>query len=561
MNIGNLLATEDRISKLRWSGGLSPAWLVVTGAVIAMLPAVFYGIPGNIDLLNHFRFALPFYDAIQQGNLHPSWLAESNFGYGDTSFRFYPPALYYLLAIARAVSGSWYVGTMSVLVVLSVVGSLGVYFWARQFLPSEIAMWAGIFYTVAPYHTNQLYQAFLLAEFAGAAVLPFGFAFVLRVCRRGSALDMAGLSLTFALLILTHLPLTVIGAVALVVYAVICLERKNRWSTILRLTSAVLLALAASSFYWTTMVAELKWIRAYDSQSVEFSQNFLFKTLSPDNLNVWWMNIIFVGTLAMFWPAFVLLRHWKGPTQQRTFNGVALLMFFSIFMATPISWPVWKVLSPIQQVQFPWRWLGVMSMAFAVMLPAALPFWRKLAMGRNRILALIAGGTFAISLAFSISHIVREAHYLNARDFDSTLHSIPGTQGVWQWWPIWVRTPIKSMNTAVEAGSRSFEVDSWEPERRVFRVSPGPSGDIRVRTFFYPHWVATANGASLSVRPDQDGALLITIPETAVSVILEFKEPTRVRLAVYFSFIGWVAIAGLALLSARKKSPANLEVG
>ena len=561
MSTGNLLTTDHHVSKLGLSGALSPVWLVVIAAVIAILPAMLYGVPSNIDLLNHFRFALPFYDAIQQGNLRPSWLAESNSGYGDASFRFYPPALYYLLAIARAISGSWYIGTMSVLVFLSVVGALGVYFWARQFLPSEISMWAGILYSIAPYHTNQLYQAFLLAEFAGAAVLPFGFAFVLRVCRRGSPLDIAGLSLCFAVLILTHLPLTVIGAVALFVYTVICLERKNRWSTILRLTSAVLLALAASSFYWTTMVAELKWIQAYDSQSVEFSQNFLFMTLSPDNLNVWWMNIIFVGTLAMFWPAFVLLRHWKGQrTQQRTVNGVALLLFVSIFMATPISWPVWKILSPLQQVQFPWRWLGVTSMAFAVMLPAALPFWRKQAMGPKRFLALVAAGTFAISLAFSISHIVREAQYLNARDFDSTLRSISGTEGVWQWWPVWARTPIRSMNTAVEAGSRSFVVDSWEPERRVFRVSPGQAGDIRVRTFFYPHWVATADGASLAVRPDQDGALLISIPETAVSVILEFKEPTRVRVAGYLSLIGWLAIAGLALINARKKSPAIFEV-
>jgi hypothetical protein len=561
MNTGNLLATEHHLPKLGLLGSLSPVWLVVIAAVIAILPAMLYGVPSNIDLLNHFRFALPFYDAIQQGNLHPSWLAESNSGYGDTSFRFYPPALYYLLAIARAVSGSWYVGTMAVLVVLSVVGSLGVYFWARQFLPGESAMWAGILYSVAPYHTNQLYQAFLLAEFAGAAVLPFGFAFVLRVCRRRSALDIAGLSLSFALLILTHLPLTVIGAVALVVYALICLEHKNRRSTILRLTSAVLLALAASSFYWTTMVSELKWIKAYDSQSIEFSQNFLFKTLSPDNLNVWWMNIIFAGTLAMFWPTFVLLKHWKRhDVQQRTFNGVAVLLFVSIFMATPLSWPVWKILSPLQQVQFPWRWLGLTSMAFAVMLPAALPFWRKLAKGRKRVLALIAAGTFVISLAFSISHIVREAQYLNAREFDSTLRSIPGTQGVWQWWPIWVKTPTKNMPTAVDAGSRDVVVDSWEPERRVFRVSPGQTGNIRVRTFFYPHWLATADGISLSVRPDQDGALLMSVPETAVSVLLEFKEPTRVRLAVYLSFIGSVAIAGLALLSARKKSTANFEV-
>src|SRR4030095_9427344 len=75
------------------------AILIVVGlAAILIAPIAFWGIPQGADLVNHYRFALPFYDSIQKGDLYPGWLAESNFGYGDARFRFYPPGLYYVMA-------------------------------------------------------------------------------------------------------------------------------------------------------------------------------------------------------------------------------------------------------------------------------------------------------------------------------------------------------------------------------------------------------------------------------------------------------------------------------
>ena len=94
-------------------------------------------------------------------------------------------------------------------------------------LSESSAMWAAILYALAPYHVNQLYQAFLLAEFAGAAVLPFAFGFVERVCRRGRYSDIAGLAATYAFLILTHLPLAVMGSLALAIYSLARIERRE----------------------------------------------------------------------------------------------------------------------------------------------------------------------------------------------------------------------------------------------------------------------------------------------------------------------------------------------
>src|SRR5215831_10982998 len=200
---------------------LAPA--VVALSVVA--PMIFWGVPSALDLSNHFRFALPFYEALKSGHWYPGWLAESNHGFGDASFRFYPPGLYYLLSLARAITAGWYPAVVMTFAILSVVGALGAYFWAREFTSSSVAMWAGILYAAAPYHVNQLYQALLLAEFAGAAVLPFAFLFTERVCRHRRAQDIAGLATSYALLVLTHLPLAVIGSIALAFYALLRLDR------------------------------------------------------------------------------------------------------------------------------------------------------------------------------------------------------------------------------------------------------------------------------------------------------------------------------------------------
>src|SRR4029453_3454175 len=111
-------------------------------------------------------------------------------------------------------------------------------------------MWAGILYGVAPYHLNQIYQAFLLAEFAASSILPFAFAFAARICARRRPLDMAGVAAPFALLFLTHLPITVIGSMALGIYVLATLRRNERFKTLMCLAISLALGLAASAFYW-----------------------------------------------------------------------------------------------------------------------------------------------------------------------------------------------------------------------------------------------------------------------------------------------------------------------
>jgi len=545
-----------------WTSAGSPAarhvLLVVGVSVLAVVPVLLFGVPSNRDLSNHFRFALPFYDAIAGGNFYPSWLAESNGGYGDPSFRFYPPALYYLLSAFRFVTGEWYVATLITLVFVAVAGGLGIYFWARTVLPSSQAMWVGLFYALAPYHLNQLYQATMLAEWAGAAVLPFVFGFLERVCAHGRRRDVAGLAGSYALLVLTHLPLAVIGSLALVAYALVRVDGQRRLQTLAKLAGGAALGLCASAVYWVTMVSELRWIginTVDHDASVDYHTNFLLSTLSPDNMNVWWMNILLLMSLLLSAPALAAAKKFPSAVRnawrnQHPLRPVAVLTLFALFMALPLSRPLWKLLSPLQQTQFPWRWLALLSMGAAILTAAVvteISHWPRV----KRIAVLSA---MTIAVVFTLSHVVREAKFLPRAAFENTLAEVRGTASVNYWFPIWATSRPRPMTGEVEAAGRAVSVNSWTPEARRFSVAAGDATEARVRTFYYPHWTATSGNQVLPTRPDKDGALLISLPHDAVSVDLAFTEPERSRVSSYASLAGFLFIGALAMpLSRRRK--------
>ena len=265
----------SRLIPRRWRLVLS----IIAVGIAVTLPAIIYGVPYGPDLTAHFRYALSFEEAIHKGNLYPGWLATSNGGYGDPSFRFYPPGLYYLMTATHALVGDWYAASLLTLTLLSVAGGLGVYFWASAICPRPLAAWAAIFYMLAAYHVNELYQASLIAEYAGGALFAFVLGYTERVYRRGRTLDIAGLAASFAILVLTHLPLTMMASLVIVIYALLRVRERTFRAFSMKLGSGLALGLAASASYWTTLLTELSWIRGdtvAPGTRYAYSRNFLF---------------------------------------------------------------------------------------------------------------------------------------------------------------------------------------------------------------------------------------------------------------------------------------------
>jgi hypothetical protein len=547
--------------------------LLAAAAFLLILPAIVKGIPRGGDLNHHYRNSVSLYESVRHGDLHPGWNSLSTNGYGDLSFRFYPPAFYYLLVFAQVLCQDWYRASLVVFVLLSLLGGFGVYYWARTFLKPDLALAAGLLFIVNPYHVNELYQSSMLPEYAACAVLPFAFAFIELLCQTGKARYVILLGLAYALLVLTHLPLTVIGSLALAIYALLRIKKSTYAKSLLRLTSGLVLGLAASAFYWVTMIAELAWMRGNKVNPdlwYDYRYNFLFGK-EVEGSTTWWAAALAFGTLLTVLPALALLKKSSEPavgnqleeapaaeTLASPFKALASVTILAFLMMTPLSRPLWDVVPFLKEVQFPWRWLTVASMVCAILGAASLPPLRELARSKWRPLALLAAGCLIVAVSLTLFQVIRGATFVPRSSFDNLMQTIAASPSLRDWLPVWASEHAKEMQSEVEVEDRTLAIASWQSEHRSFQVGAGRAQEARVHTYYYPHWLATADGKPLATRNDADGALLIALPDEAITVELNFCEPRRVGIANTVSLLAWAFLAASPLLLLRKrKSPTN----
>jgi hypothetical protein len=554
--------------------------VVAAVAAVVLLPILLFGIPDGADLPNHLRFVLPFYDSLQSGHFHPAWLAESNYGLGDLRFTVYPPGLYYLLSATRWLTGGWYSASISTLILLSIVGGLGAYFWACSVLNPKLAMWAGILYALAPYRLNEVYQASLLSEYAACSILPFAFAFVERICRKKSKYDVFGLAGAYGLLILTHLPLTVIGSLSLALYALVRVSeyariqraicgsvctRRYALETLGRLSLGAILGLAASSFFWTSMVAELSWIKAHvtaPNPYYDYHLNFLFSTVALTNRNTWYANLLAFAVIGSLLPGVFFIKRSIGNDKSGPkVNSAFAVLLATFFMATPLSRPVWAIVPKLSEIQFPWRWLSVVSLMGSLLVAASVPKWRE-QFEKLRPRDFAVGLAFALSLVFIATQIIWDCEYIGRVKFETLAQDVRGAVSFKDYLPVWAHefSNVANVGERVESGSRQVTIKTWEPEHRSFHVNPGSETNLRVRTYFYPHWTARAEGRMLPISATSDGLLQITAPARGIDIDLTFERPAATRVFEMIAMVSWALIIGAFIfwmIKSRKSSSSD----
>jgi uncharacterized membrane protein len=515
-------------------------WLHVVGiCLLISLPIFLYGIPNGVDLPHHYRLAQGFYDSIVNGDFYPSWLSSTNGGYGDPSVRFYPPGLYFLLSFFRLITRDWFVASQLALSLLSVIGGLGMYLWARALTRPSYAVLASALYLLSPFHATEIYQSGMLAQYACASVLPFVFAFTERVMASGRWRDVGGLGLSYGFLILFHLPLALLGSIAIGIYALVRLLQSFNKRRTYQLISGALFGLALSCFYWLPMLLELKWKSPSGSDQgawFNYQNNFIFRA-SPNEMGNWWLPYLTIFTLLMALPAVVLFAK-----RNRRAPAPAIIALLSFLMATPLSKPVWDALPSLQETQFPWRWLTItsacLSLLVTVSLPALVRMWRT----RLRPLTFALFGISLIAVSFTLMQVVKGARFQNRADFNRVVAALQGSETNRDFLPLWVGGKPQAMDQPVEGSGRDVQVIGWSGSERTFQVEAGDQTDFRLKTFYYPHWKATADGRQLATRPAEDGALMVSIPTTTTTVNVEFVEPASSYIAGAISLLGLLVI-------------------
>src|SRR6266436_2881682 len=317
------------------------------------------------------------------------------------------------------------------------------------------------------------------------------------------------------MLVLFHLPLALLGSVAVGVYALIRLVQSFSRRSLYQLIAGALSGLALSCCYWLPMLLELKWKSpsgSDQSQWFDYKHNFIFRP-SPNEMGDYWIPIITTTTLLIAVPAVVLFAR-----RNRKALAPALVALLTFLMATALSKPIWDALPALQETQFPWRWLTITSACLAILVAISLP--EVIQMWRTRLgpLSLVLLGVTVIALSFTILQVIRGATFVNHSAFNQMVASLQGSETNKDFFPVWVSEKPRTMDQPVETSGREVQVTEWSIRQKEFQLDAGVPIEARLRILYYPYWKALSEGKLLTTRPASDGALLVSIPQTTTQV-------------------------------------------
>lgn len=528
-------------------GSLSNILTIFIFSILACLPIFLYGIPNSSDMAQHYQFAVTFYDSVKDGIWYPGWSYQTNYGFGDVGVRFYPPFSYYVLILFRSLSGDWFYASCAAFCFWFFAGGVGIYLWAKEWFSNRAALFAAVVYIFIPYHVNELYNSFLYAEFAASAILPFCFLFVTRIFRHENSSDVFGLAVSYALLILTNLPLALIGSISLLIYSLAALENKTFFNRLLKLASAVLLGLLASSFYWLKMLLEIDFVKhntaQYTLDRYDFRTNFAFSYFFTQAegqtlQTLWYLDSLMFFTLGVFLPSIVIFYLYRKTNEFPKLFNLLILLIFSVFISSFLSGKVWENIPLLQKIQFPWRWLAVISMCGVIFNAAAFEDVLKFFRTEKRWLTLLFFGLITAAFSFSAIKIMRPVYQYSRADFNPIVERLRISGSYECWMPVWVKNE-KIVDNQYSIKARPREVISNKQTEKIIYFPAGEPIAAAVNVFYYPHWRAFANDERIEVGKADNGTVLLNIPPAETVIKLEFIEPVYVRAANLISVFFW----------------------
>jgi hypothetical protein len=209
------------------------------------------------DMLYHLNWNELFQTQLFQGDLYPRWLFDMKGGRGSPVFYFYSPLPYYFSALFSLLipppQSAWYSLGATYLFALF-VSSVGMFWFFKSYAETKYAYAFTIFYILFPYHlVVDLYIRFAYAEFFAITWIPYIFICLQKV-GIGERKAVWYLAILYALLILSHIPTTLLITPFFIIFALINTRTAVKKLSIL---SGFTLGVALTSFYLIPILLEL----------------------------------------------------------------------------------------------------------------------------------------------------------------------------------------------------------------------------------------------------------------------------------------------------------------
>ncbi len=553
--------TEVSSQSTFFGGSILPAiCLALLVATAIVMPMCFLGNASGHDFLPHVASWVEANNQWHQGIFFPSWAAGANSGFGEPRFIFYPPGSW-MLGSALGSALPWRMVPGAFVWLCIFLAGISMWKLAREWLPAPQARAAAILFAANPYHLTLVYYRSDFAELLASAIFPLLLAGAFGLLRDGWR-RVPSLSFAFAAIWLSNAPAGVVATYSLALILVLACIVARSVKPLLFGALAMLAGFGLAAFYLLPAWREQRWVQIAQAVSTTYepTRNFLFTRINdPDFVQFnWKMSALAVGLMIL--TALGIAFSFR---QRREWSGAWWLLLAltvaSILLMLPPSAILWRHLPELKFLQFPWRWLLVLSLAFAFFAAAV----------RSQRWQWVWGLTLVCALGATAATIAGDTSW-DSEDVPTLVADIragQGYEGIEGFQPRDAKTDelddegplvgeVDPESGDVDAPEDTkVDIQTWMAERKAFTAQTDEPVTLALRLLNYPAWELRVDGKITTAdTAPQTGQIVVHLDQGTHQVALQFRR-TRDRtigwiISALFA-VGLLMIVGVTVASAR----------
>jgi len=546
-------------------------WLILT--IILTIPAFiwflkpgqYYNMHDDMQVIRQLQLEKCLID----GQIPCRWSPDLGYGYGYPLFNFYPPLPYIVGQVFRTLGFS-FIATVKLAAIAQILfSSLAMYLLASSIFGPLGGSLAALFLTYAPYHAVNIYVRGAMNEAWASVFFPLIFYFSMLLIQKDKKIfGILGLGLSFTGLLLSHNPmaLTFVSFLSVwIIYWLLTNPKNKIKKSVKSLLISGLLVIGLSSFYTLPVLFETKYVQInnmfenYYHYSVHFVSYFqlFFSNFWGDGSSVWGTEdkmSFMIGYLHWIIPlltsiyfALHFIKKKKLTKLQYLTLILILLGFFSAFMTHQKSLLIWTVISPIQKVQFPWRFLNHTVFLLSLSVAYLAVFIKKMSIIKKQLFY-----SFTIVILFLLNlnyfHPLVQGPITDEQKFSGQAWTNLVTSGITDYLP---KTSPKAPQSAA-----NFVVDEISPVNSAqvsglkkgtdwlfFNANVIDKSTITIAQIYYPGFQITDNNKTIKFKTDPEyGRMQIELSPGYHQIYVKLQNTPIRLISNYISFLTWLSL-------------------